>query len=83
MTTNESYYQKQLKLVERIYEENYAKNVWEMNPGELAAYQRAMDFTRWARVALESDRPVKQKIVDLTVQLSRRWGLPGETKVAS
>jgi hypothetical protein len=70
-TDPESRYQEQVELVRKIYEFWAVKDVTTLSLEEREQYRQYMDRTRFARVALESDRSVGQKLVDLNVQLAR------------
>ena len=67
----ETYYQTQLELVRKIYVKFAVKDVSTMIPEELEEYRYHLDLTRWARAALESNRPVEQKLAELKLALSR------------
>ena len=69
--TPESFYQEQLELVRKIYEVFAAKDVTTLSPKEREQYRKDLDRTRYARVALESNRPIEQKLVELNMQLGR------------
>lgn len=69
--TLESCYQDQLEYVCRIYEDYAQKDAETMSANEREQYRARMDLMRWGRVALESDRQVEQKLVELKLRSER------------
>ena len=67
--TLDSCYQEQLEYVRRTYEDYAQKDLETMSVNEREQYRVRMDRIRWGRVALESDRPVEEKLVELKLRL--------------
>jgi hypothetical protein len=65
-------YQKELELVGKIYEKYAQKDITTLSPEEREVYRVQMDRIRYARVALESDRPVEEQLAELDFQLGRQ-----------
>jgi microsomal dipeptidase-like Zn-dependent dipeptidase len=69
--TPESEYQEELQHVQRMYERASQKDVTTMPPVALEFYRQEMDRIRYARVSLESDRSIEEKLAELKVQRDR------------
>jgi hypothetical protein len=67
--TPESEYQRHLEYVRCMYEDYAQKDLETMSANEREQYRANMDRVRWGRVALESDRPVEEKLVELKLRL--------------
>jgi hypothetical protein len=55
-----------------MYEDYAQKDLETMSANEREQYRVRMDCIRWGRVALESDQPVEEKLVELKL----RFGQP-------
>jgi hypothetical protein len=67
--TPESEYQRHLEYVRCMYEDYAQKDLETMSANEREQYRVRMDCIRWDRVALESDRPVEEKLIELKLRL--------------
>ncbi len=65
------FYAEQLELVQKLYKSYEKKDPMTLSPREREEYRKALDLTRYARAALESDRPLEIKLAELNFQLSR------------